>query len=43
MYEEHQFNLIVAKKAIDAKRKAKLSWETNLKHKHNEYGLFNIN
>ena len=36
MYEEHQFNLIVAKKAIDAKRKAKLSWETNLKHKHND-------
>jgi len=36
MYEEHEFNLIVAKKAFEAKKKAKISWETNLKHKHND-------
>ena len=36
MYEEHEFNLIVAKKAIDAKKKAKRTWETNLKNKHND-------
>ena len=36
MYEEHQFNLIVAKKAIEAKRKAKKSWESNLENKHND-------
>ena len=36
MYEEHEFNLIVAKKAIDAKNKAKINWETNLKNKHND-------
>ncbi len=36
MYEEHEFNLIVAKKAIEAKKKAKRNWETNLKNKHND-------
>ncbi len=36
MYEEHEFNLIVAKKAIEAKKKAKKNWETNLKNKHND-------
>ena len=36
MYEEHEFNLIVAKKANEAKRKAKINWETNLKNKHND-------
>ena len=36
MYEEHEFNLIVAKKSIDARKKAKANWETNLKHKHND-------
>ncbi len=36
MYEEHEFNLIVAKKAIEAKKKAKRNWVTNLKNKHND-------
>ncbi len=36
MYEEHEFDLIVAKKAIDAKKKAKKNWETNLKNIHND-------
>ncbi len=36
MFEEHEFNLIVARKAIDAKKKAKTNWETNLKNKHND-------
>ena len=36
MYEEHEFILIVAKKAIEAKKKAKKNWETNLKNKHND-------
>ena len=36
MYEEHEFNLIVAKKAIQAKSKAKKNWESNLKNKHND-------
>ncbi len=36
MYEEHEFKLIVAKKAIDAKNKAKKNWETNLTKKHND-------
>ena len=36
MYEEHEFNLIVAKKAIEAKKKAKKDWNTNLKNKHND-------
>ncbi len=36
MYEEHEFNLIVAGKANEAKRKAKKNWETNLKNKHND-------
>ena len=36
MYEEHEFNLIVAKKAIDAKKKAKRNWTSTLKNKHND-------
>ena len=36
MYEEHEFSLIVAKKAADAKRIAKKNWEANLKIKHND-------
>ena len=36
MYEEHEFNLIVAKKAIEAKKKARKSWESSLKNKHND-------
>jgi len=36
MYEEHEFNLIVAKKAIEAKKKAKKNWESNLQSKHND-------
>ena len=36
MYEEHQFTLVVAKKAIDAKKKAKRNWEANLESKHND-------
>ncbi len=36
MYEEHEFNLIVAKKGIEAKKKAKKNWESNLKNKHND-------
>ena len=36
MYEEHEFTLVVAKKAIEAKKKAKINWETTLKNKHND-------
>ena len=36
MYEEHEFTLVVAKKALDAKKKAKKNWESNLKIKHND-------
>ncbi len=36
MYEEHEFNLIVAKNASEAKNKAKKIWDTNLKSKHND-------
>ena len=36
MYEEHEFTLVVAKKAIDAKKKAKKNWESNFKNKHND-------
>ena len=36
MYEEHEFTLVVAKKAIEAKKKAKKNWESNLKYKHND-------
>ena len=36
MYEENEFKLVVAKKAIDAKKKAKNNWESNLKNKHND-------
>ena len=36
MYEEHEFTLVVAKKAIDAKKKAKKNWESNLKNIHTD-------
>ena len=36
MYEEHDFTLVVAKKALDAKKKAKKNWESNLRIKHND-------
>ncbi len=36
MYEEHEFILVVANKAIEAKKRAKNSWESNLKQKHND-------
>ena len=36
MYEEHEFTLVVAKKAIDAKIKARKNWKSNLKKKHND-------
>ena len=36
MYEEHEFTLVVAKKALEAKRKAKNNWITNLNKKHND-------
>ena len=36
MYEEHEFTLVVAKKAIDAKKKARKNWSSNLKNKHND-------
>ena len=36
MYEEHEFTLVVAQKAIDAKKKAKKNWKSNLKSKHND-------
>ena len=36
MYEKHEFKLVVAKKAIDAKKKARKNWDSNLKNKHND-------
>ncbi len=43
MYEEHEFNLVVAKKAIEAKQKAKKNWEIDLKNKHNDdYSNINL-
>tara|TARA_Y100001968_G_scaffold34492_1_gene26485 strand:+ start:871 stop:1428 length:558 start_codon:yes stop_codon:yes gene_type:complete len=44
MYEVHEFSLVVAKKAIEAKRKAKNKWQSNLKSKHNDdySGINNI-
>ena len=36
MYEEHAFTLVVAKRAIEAKKKAKEKWISNLKNKHND-------
>tara|TARA_B100000965_G_scaffold387989_1_gene392062 strand:+ start:858 stop:1412 length:555 start_codon:yes stop_codon:yes gene_type:complete len=36
MYEEHEFTLVVAKKALEAKKKAKKNWESNVKKKHND-------
>ena len=36
MYEDHEFTLVVAKKAIDAKKKARKNWISNLKNKHND-------
>ncbi len=42
MYEEHEFTLVVAKKALDAKKKAIKNWESSLKKKHND-DFSNIN
>ncbi len=36
MYEEHEFKLVVASKAIDAKKQAKQNWVSNLRSKHND-------
>ena len=36
MYEEHEFTLVVAKKALEAKKKAKINWKSTLKSKHND-------
>ena len=36
MNEEHEFTLVVAKKATEAKKKAKNNWKANLKKKHND-------
>ena len=36
MYEEHEFTLVVANKATDAKKKAKTNWESSLRNKHND-------
>tara|TARA_B100000579_G_C22668998_1_gene774673 strand:+ start:84 stop:641 length:558 start_codon:yes stop_codon:yes gene_type:complete len=36
MYEEHEFTLVVAKKAIEAKKKARKNWDSNYKNKHND-------
>jgi len=36
MYEEHKLSLVVAKSAIEAKKKAKINWESDLKNKHND-------
>ena len=42
MYEEHEFSLVVAEKAIEAKNKAKSNWKLKLKNKHND-DFSNIN
>ena len=36
MNEQHEFTLVVAKKATEAKRKAKKNWKLNLEQKHND-------
>ena len=36
MSEQHEFYLIAAKKASEAKKKAKQNWQLNLKNKHND-------
>ncbi len=36
MYEDHEFTLVVAKKAVEAKKKARKNWMSNLKNKHND-------
>ena len=36
MYEEHEFTLVVAKKAIDAKKKARKKWISKVKNKHHD-------
>ncbi len=36
MNEEHEFSLVVAKKAMDARKKAKEKWESNFKKVHND-------
>ncbi len=44
MYEEHLFILVAAKKAIEAKNKAKKNWQQNLEMIHNDdySGIKNI-
>ena len=36
MNEEHEFTLVAAKRAAEAKKKAKSNWKSNLKNKHND-------
>ena len=36
MYEEHEFTLVVAEKATNAKKKARKRWESDLENKHND-------
>ena len=36
MYEEHECTLVVARKAVEAKKKAKKAWNSNFKKKHND-------
>ena len=36
MYEEHEFSLVVAKEAKDAKKRAKMNWKSKLNKKHND-------
>ena len=36
MYEEHLFTLVVAKNKMEAKKKGKRNWESNLKKIHND-------
>ena len=36
MFEDHEFTLVVAEKAKDAKQKAKTNWKTTLRSKHND-------
>ena len=44
MIEQHEFSLVVAKKASSAKKKAKDNWQLNLNSKHNDdcSGIRNI-
>ena len=43
MYEEHEFTLVVAKKAVEAKKKARKKWHSNFKKTHtDDYSGINI-